>query len=563
MAGRSQGPFLDPRLATRVPATRRAVAVSVAVGLGLTAAIVVQAVLIAHVVDRAMLHHADLHAVTPQLIGLAGAFAARALLGWAGEVSAHRTAAGVTSTLRRQLLGRAVALGPVWLSGERAGELSLTATRGVDALDTYFGRFLPQAALGVLAPLGIVVWVATQDWLSALLLVVLVALVPLSMVWAGRRAAEATEREWRRLSSLSAHLLELITGLATLRAFGRQAQGRREVAEATEGLRRSTMATLRTAFLSAFSMELLSGLGVGLVAMALGLRLLGGTLGFATALAVLLVSPEVFLPVRRAGAEFHASAEGREAAARILAVLDTPPPAPAGTATPTFTGPGLVVRDLVAAYPGRPGAVAGPCSFEVGPGHHVALTGPSGGGKSTLLSVLLGFLAPAGGTVLVDGVPLADLDPRAWRRLVAWVPQHPHLFAGTLADNLRLGAPGAGDDDLRQAVDQVGLGSWLRALPDGLGTAVGDGGMDVSPGERQRLALARARLTGAPLVLLDEPTAHLDEQTVAELRASLDPWLADRAVLVAGHRPDDLCRLDEVVTLVAPDRAAAAAGSAP
>ncbi|MGH9093233.1 MAG: ABC transporter transmembrane domain-containing protein, partial [Acidimicrobiales bacterium] len=326
-ADRPRGGLIDRRLAGRVQATRRYLAVAVVVGLCGTAAVVAQAVLLATVVERTLFHGATLGAVAPLLAGMAGAFVARAACAWAGEAAAHRTSAAVTSTLRRQLLHRALALGPVWIAGERAGELSLTATRGTAALDVYFGRYLPQAVLAGLAPLALLAWVGWEDWVSLLVLAGLVALVPVAMVVLGRRAAAQTRRQWRQLSSLSARFLELVQGLPTLRAYGRAGQGRREVAGATEGLRRTTMGTLRVAFLSALAMEFLAGIGTGLVAMVLGLRLLGGTVTLSTALAVLLVSPEVFLPLRRAGAEFHASTEGQAAAARIMDLLEAEPPA--------------------------------------------------------------------------------------------------------------------------------------------------------------------------------------------------------------------------------------------
>ncbi len=318
------GGLLDARLTARVAATRRYLVVAVAVGLAATVCVVAQAVLLASVVSSTLLDHATLSDVTPRLVGMAAAFVARALCVWAGEAAAQRTSATVTSALRRQLLRQTLDLGPSWLAQERAGELSLTATRGVAALDAYFGRYLPQAVLAGLAPIAILAWVGWEDWVSMLVLAALVVLVPLSMVYFGRKAGRETHRQWRRLSSLSARFLDLVQGLPTLRAFGRQAHGRREVAASTEGLRQTSMTLLRVAFLSALAMEFLAGMGVGLVAMVLGLRLLGGTVSLSTALAVLLVSPEVFLPLRRAGAEFHASAEGQAAAERILDVLDLP-----------------------------------------------------------------------------------------------------------------------------------------------------------------------------------------------------------------------------------------------
>ncbi|HEX3947414.1 MAG TPA: ABC transporter transmembrane domain-containing protein, partial [Acidimicrobiales bacterium] len=310
-ADRQFGGLIDRRLAARARVTRQYLVVAVAVGLLGTVCVVAQAILLATAVERVVLHGATLAAITPQLVGLAVAFVVRALALWIGEAAAHRCGASVTSTLRRQLLRHALDLGPTWLAGERAGELSLAATRGTAALDTYFGRYLPQAILAGLAPVAILAWVGWSDWISLLVLLGLVALVPVAMIIFGRQSARETRRQWSRLSSLSARFLELIRGLPTLRAFDRAAQGRQEVTAATEGLRQTTMVTLRVAFLSALAMELIAGIGTGLVAMVLGLRLLGGSVSLYTALAVLLVSPEVFLPLRRAGAEFHASAEGQ------------------------------------------------------------------------------------------------------------------------------------------------------------------------------------------------------------------------------------------------------------
>jgi thiol reductant ABC exporter CydD subunit len=553
MPPRRQGP-IDPRLVAQVPTTRRYLALAVVIGLGATVAVVAEAVLIATVINRAMLHGATLGAVTPLLIGLGAAFFARALCGWLGEVAAQRCGITVTLALRQRMLRHTLELGPVWLSGERTGELSLTATRGISALHAYFGRYLPQAVLAGVAPLLIVVWVATQDWPSALLLLVLMALVPVAMVLFGREATKRTQRQWRRLSSLSAHLLELIQGLDTLRAFGRQQQGRKEVAEATEGLRRTTMGTLRVAFLSAFAMELLSGLAVGLVAMVLGLRLLGGHVAFATALAVLLVSPEVFLALRRAGAEFHASTEGQAAADRILSVLAQP--VAAGPSPGASTGPGVdpgtqpvVVRGLTVRYPSRAAAAVHDLDLRLEPKEHVALRGPSGSGKSTVLAALLLFASPDEGEISCGAVDLRTVDRAAWRRQVAWVPQQPHLFRGSLADNLRLGRPGATSTELRRAVEMVGLDPWVDQLPAGLDTPVGENGLTLSAGERQRVALARAVLRDAPVVLLDEPTAHLNRDAEQELRETLGPWLDERTVLLAAHRAPVLCRIDATVTL--------------
>ncbi len=568
-AERRRGGLIDRRLAARVAATRRYLVFAVAVGLVATVSVVAQAVLLGTVVSDAMLRHVRLGSLVPELVGLAAAFAARGLAVWAGESFAQRTSAAVTSALRRQLLRHALALGPTWLAGEQAGELSLVATRGISALDVYFGRYLPQAILAGLAPLGLLGWVAWEDWPSFLILLGLVAVVPLAMVRFGRASAARTRRQWRRLSSLSARFLELLRGLPTLRAFGQEAQGRREVAAATEGLRQTTLGTLRIAFLSALALEFVAGIGTGLVAMVLGLRLLGGTVSLYTALAVLLVSPEVFLPLRRAGAEFHASEEGQAAAERILSVLDAGIPAggpPAGAGATAGLRPafrlreeGIRIEGGRVTFPGRAAPVLDGLDLALGSGEHVALLGPSGSGKSTAVAVLLGFVRPDAGRVLVGGLDLQSIDPGAWRRLLAWVPQRPQLVHGTLADNLRLARPDASDNALEEVAELTGLAPMLRGLPQRLDTPVGEGGLTLSAGERQRVAIARAVLRDAPVVLLDEPVAHLDRFSEQRLRASLDGWLEQRTVLVAAHRAELVGRIDRSLEL--PGREAAEAGT--
>ncbi len=553
-APRRSGGLIDRRLVTRVAATRRYVALAVAVGLVATASVVAQAVLLATIVERSVLHHVSVATLVPELVGLAVAFLVRAACGWLGEAAAQRTSATVTSVLRRQMLHHALDLGPGWLAGERAGELSLAATRGTAALDTYFGRYLPQAILAALAPAGLLVWVAWEDWVSALILVGLVALVPVAMVFFGRESARRTREQWRRLSSLSARFLDLVRGLPTLRAFGRESHGRRQVEEATEGLRQTTMGTLRVAFLSALALEFLAGIGTGLVAMVLGLRLLEGGVSLFTALAVLLVSPEVFLPLRRAGSEFHASAEGQAAAERILGMLDEPVPVGGGgwsaaaAGAEAAAGP-VVFEGVSVQYPGRAVPALDGFHFTLETGEHVALVGPSGAGKSTVLGLLLRFVVPSAGRLTVAGNELLAVDPATWRRRLTWVPQRPHLLTGTVADNLRLGDPSASDAQLLEVLEAVGLGAVIDALPRGLATPLGERGLNFSAGERQRLAIARAVLRDAPLVLLDEPVSHLDRTTEAALREALAPWLESRTVLVAAHRPELVGRIDRIVEL--------------
>ena len=549
--------LVDPELAARVPGLRRVAGIALAVGALSAVLVVVQAVALAHVVSRSLLQHAPLGAVVPAIVVVGLAVVARAALHGAGDLSSHGTADRVVSKLRGQLLRHALTLGPAWLAGEHPGELSLTATRGLRSLQTYFSRYLPQAAAAAVIPVVLLVWVATQDWLSFVVVIALVIAVPLTMIYFGREATRRSERQWRRLGSLAGRFLQLVEGLPTLRAFVREEHGRREVAAATEGVRTATMRTLRVAFLSALSMDMIAGFGVGFVAMVLGLRLLWGELSLQTAMAVLLVAPEIFIPLRRAGAEFHASTEGQAAAARVLEVLGTPASSgaasdPARTATPARPGAAaLAVDALRVEYEHRDRPALASFSLHVPPGARVALTGPSGSGKSTVLAALLRLVEPGAGTLSLDGRSSSEQTAAEWRSHFSWLPQRPHLFNATVGENLRLGAPDAPDDDLLAVLAAVGLSELMANLPAGLHTALGHDGLTLSAGERQRVALARALLCPAPILLLDEPTASLDPPTVTRLAPAMEPWLGGRTVVVAAHEPVLLPHFDTVVALPA------------
>ena len=549
--------LVDPELAARVPGLRRIAGIALAVAALSAALVVVQAVALAYVVERSLLHHAPLGDVAAAIVLVGLAILARAALHGAGDLTAHGAADRVVSRLRGQLLRHALTLGPSWLAGERPGELSLTATRGLRSLHTYYARYLPQAASAAVIPVLLLAWVATQDWLSFVVVIALVLAVPLTMIYFGREATKRSERQWRRLGSLAGRFLQLVEGLPTLRAFQREDQGRREVAAATEGVRTASMRTLRVAFLSALSMDMIAGFGVGFVAMVLGLRLLWGELSLQTAMAVLLVAPEIFIPLRRAGAEFHASTEGQAAAARVLEVLRTAGPtgaAPGAAPAAAARAGGAVrldVEDLHVGYEHRDRPALTSFFLRAEPGARVALTGPSGSGKSTVLAVLLRFVEPSAGTLAIDGTPSTALTAAEWRGHLSWLPQRPHLFNVSMAENLRLGAPDAPDGDLLDVLAAVGLSELLGNLPAGLGTPLGHDGLTLSSGERQRVALARALLCPAPILLLDEPTASLDPPTVARLAPAIAPWMEGRTVVVAAHEPVLLPRFDTVVTLAA------------
>ncbi len=562
------GPPVDPRLLRTASAVRVHLAVAAGCGVAATGLILAQAWLVSRVVAGATPSFATdgtptgpgagLDTLAWLVGGVAVVAVARALLSYGAESAALRSAARAKSQLRMQLVRRLALAAPD--PRRSSGEVVTLATRGLDALDDYFARYLPQLVLAVLVPVAVLIVVADADWISAVVIGVTLPLIPLFMVLVGMHTRARTDRQWRLLSRLGGHFLDVVQGLPTLALFRRAQVVAGKVRETTDAHRHAMTGTLRVAFLSAFVLEVLATLAVALVAVEVGLRLLYGNLDYATALFVLVLAPEAYLPLREVGARFHASMEGVAAARQVFAELDRPVGGATGGTAPVPpadpAGRGLTVDGLRVRYPGADtDAVAG-LSLTLAPGETVLLRGPSGAGKSTLLGVLLGTVVPTGGTVIVHGrdgtgAELAEVDLDAWRRGVAWVPQQPHLFADTVAANVRLGAgrDHVTDDAVRAAARRAGLDTVVARLPRGWDTVLGEGGTQLSSGERQRVALARAFLRDAPLVLLDEPTAHLDPDSAAAVRTAATELLRGRTAVVVAHDAGWAEHTDRTVTI--------------
>jgi ATP-binding cassette subfamily C protein CydCD len=520
----------------------------VALGVAAAALAIARAILLARIVAGGFAGRGR-EALGSSLTGLLAVAAASALVAWAAEVVAHHSAAGVKSALRRALLQRVARRES---AGERAGALAAAAGHGIEALDAYFARYLPQVALTVAVPLFVVGWMLPLDPLAAVIVLVTLPLIPLFGALVALATRARTARRWQAFSDLSAGFLEALRALPTLKVFGRSRQQVAAFAALAERHRRETMGTLRIAFLSALVLELAATISVAMVAVAVGLRVLDGGLGLEAGLTLLILAPEAYLPPRRLAAEFHAAAEGVEAAALILDDLEAGDGVPArrGTAPAPKRPAPIVVKGLTVSYPTRSVPVLDRVSLRIGDGEYLAVTGPSGSGKSTLLGVLLGLAPATQGRVTIAGTDLADLDLAAWRNLVAWVPQRPRLFHGTIADNVRFGAPAARDDEVRRALEEASAG-FVDDLPRGAATSIGEGGARLSAGERSRVALARALVRRTPLLLLDEPTAHLDPLTELAVLDALDRRRRSCTIVVVAHRQAVAARADRVVRLEA------------
>ena len=538
-ATRRRGP-LDPRLLRRGRATLGYLIAGVAVGSATAVLTLVQASALARALG-------DIFA-TPTLTVLqqvfwllVAVFAGKAVLAWLNQWLAHRAAAAVKSRLRRDVLAARLA-DPVD-PGSSTASLVTLLTQGLDALDGYYSKYLPQLVLAVTVPLIIGIAILTADFASAIVVALTLPLIPIFMALVGWTTEARTRKRWLVQTRLAGHFADLVAGLPTLQVFGRaraQAEGLRRSEDAHRG---ETMGTLRISFLSALVLELLSTLSVAIVAVGIGFRVVFDQVDLTTAFFVLILAPEVYLPVRQVGVHYHDAADGMAAAESAFAIIESAPTTPPRTASaPVPNAPRLSVDALSHTYPGAQAPALAPVGFDLHPGELMVVTGPSGCGKTTLLNALMGFIAPTAGRVLVDG---AALDAASRRERIAWVGQTPGMISGTIADNVRLGDPDADDAAVRQALRQAGGGSLDPAR------GVGDDGEGLSAGERRRVAVARALLwvaSGrADLLVLDEPTAGLDEGTETALLDALDGV----TTLAVSHRPAVIARADRVLTLPA------------
>ncbi len=541
----------DRRLLERAHEARTALVADAILGVIAALLVLAQAVLLAEVAARSF-DGASLHEVLRPLALLAAVVCARAAAGWGFEVVGRRAAARILSRLRLGLVERRLRDDPASLDQAESSELATLAVTGVDALEATFARYLPQLVLAVLVPLAVLALVASIDLTSAGIMLLTLPLVPVFMWLIGRYTENRAQERWEALAILAHHFADVVRGLPTLRAFNRAEAQVEQIDLVSDRYRVATMGTLRVAFLSGTVLELAATIGVALVAVTVGVRLTDGGIGFQAGLTVLVLAPELYLPIRNLAAQFHASADGAAVAGRLLDLSEAPTRVPLPhrrQAVPDLRTATVRLERVTLRYPGRPQPALAELDLELAAGEAVALVGPSGAGKSTIASLVLRLAEPTAGRVVVDGLDLATLPPQDWRRQLAWLPQRPSLLRGSVAENVRLADPSASLERVRAAATLAGADGFIEALPAGYETLVGDGGRPLSAGQVRRLALARVFLRDAPFVILDEPTAHLDSESAEQVAAAIDSYRGRCTLLVISHSSELVAHCDRFVRI--------------
>jgi ATP-binding cassette subfamily C protein CydD len=538
------------RLLQYIPHIRLYIALMLVIALLSGLFIVAQAQYIAQIINQVFLFRQGLAQVAFPLLALLLVVVGRAVLPWGNDVVTNLASTRAKTTMRQRLLDHLYALGPAYTQGERSGELANTLVDGAEALDAYFNQLLPQILATACIPVVVLALVLWLDPLSGLILLITAPLLPFLLFLVGKRADTLTKRQWSQMSLLSAHFLDVMQGLTTLKLFGRSKLQSKTIERMSERFRQVTMRVLRVAFLSSFVMEFGATISIALVAVEIGIRLLYSGIPFYQAFLVLLLAPEFYAPLRAMGTQFHASMNSTAVAERMFAILDQPLPVQPSTsdAQPALHER-LQIEHVHYTYPEQEHPALVDVSLQIERGQKVALVGPSGAGKSTLAHLLLRFIEPQQGQVLADGVTALACQPQDWRKLVAWVPQRPYLFNASLAENIRLGSPDASLEAVVEAAKNAHLHEFIQSLPQGYDTVIGERGARLSGGQIQRLSLARAFLKDAPLLILDEATSNLDNENEELVLAAMKKLMADRMSLVIAHRLNTVMDADQIVVL--------------
>jgi ATP-binding cassette subfamily C protein CydD len=529
----------------------RSLTLTILCGILASVGTIAQMVFLSKIVSAIFLSHQSLYQVRLLLLYMLITIAVRSALLWYREVMAQQASMVAKSELRQRVFMHLLKLGPTYCKGERTGELVATASDGIERLDAYVSRYIPQMILSILIPLLIAGVILPLDWISAFLLLLTGPIIPLLMVLVGSYTEKHTQRQWVALSRMSAHFLDAVQGLTTLKLFGRSQAEQARIAQVSDNYREKTMKVLRMAFLSGAVLEFMTAMAIGLVAVTLGVRLLNNGISFESAFLILLLTPEFYRPLQDLGIHRHAGMEGNAAAKRIIDILETPALAHVNTSPSKFPVGDLTIElsGVSYTYPGNEYPSLRDITFTLPVRASTALVGRSGAGKSTLVNALLRFIEVDSGKITVNGIPISELPVEAWRSSIALVPQHPYLFYGSVGENIRLARPTASDQAVAEAAELAGAATFIDQLPQGYDTQVGEQGVCLSAGQVQRLAIARAFLKNAPFLILDEPTSSLDPESEVLISGALERLMQDRTVLVIAHRYNTIAHADQVVVL--------------
>jgi len=545
---------IDRRLFQLLKEERTPFIVSIISGILAAGMLIAQAYYLSLVIDSAFIQKSGMEKLFLPL-GLFALFSTlRLAFNWFSHIEANRGTLIIRKKVFTRLTSTVGALGPIYAKSVQSGRLSTTLLKGVEALDAYYSQYIPQIFFALFTPLLIAGTILPDDPISGGILLATAPLIPLFMILIGKSASTMTEKQWKTMSRMSGFFLDVLQGLPTLKLFAQSKRQHDAIEESGESFRHTTMRVLKVAFLSSLTLELVGTIGMAIIAIGIGLRLMSGKLTFQHALFVLILTPDFYLPLRQLGTKFHAGMEGVSASKEIFAILDqSSAPAPVqqaafGVKESAGKRP-ILFNDVSYTYPGGSRPALEGINATIHEGKTTAIIGPSGAGKSTLINLLLRFQEPGEGSITINGNPIHAIPLEEWHKQISWVPQHPYLFNATLRENILLAKPEASAMEMEIALQKTSLTTFVNTLPDGLETIIGEEGARLSGGEAQRVALARAFLKNAPLLVLDEPTSHTDPELEAALRGSIQELMRGRTTVIIAHRLETIRSAEQIIVV--------------